>query len=971
MEIPQNAALGMYEGYLVVTVGENDYVVPWVVSTGAPPVVFSADYILSERPVISTTTDAAKRANSFANATTMFFQFSGDKWPGGKADIMLLDAETEEIAYYYGTLNLATAAAGKLYNVTSVLGYQSYKVNEDGSLENAKSVIRDGAYYVAMSAGEDVWYGSGVVFSGGVPTLTTASYIPMAADAETITFSGTIYSEALALADSMGFTWDDPDYVLAGDVYPADQSWNALAFSASSGSGAVLSVDGSPYICDAQGDFELIFSGISAEARESWDYLLTSGSNHAIVGVDAYGYNYTGSWVQHGNAKSSPVTVRYGVLDPDMPSLVKTVGVDMETVDDRTQGYVTVSFNKLPTDVAPEDVAVSVTNNGLAVTGLGSSGTAGKIMRWKFDLAPANVEQQIVATVVHGGQTYTADCTIEPNGEPAPVLESVQVTNGTLVATLSGAPVAMKAADFALAFSLENAPYQVGETTYRYSVSEGVGTVTWTFNPIPSSIYDRRLVAEVTYGGKSVQGETVLEKVLPTYAYRAELGVGPMNASVGDTIELNVYITGEESYAGYDMTVAYASDYLTYAGISDESAETVEDEGTIRFFKAGEQTEIGEAPVVVLSFTVKNTVVDSQPVEFALTQADVVNAGNPEDGNFMTSIGEPVTAAVHNLTVTFRAGTGVVDFGTQTAYVKYNQPGLYTDNSYTEAFAIPEPQAKPGYQIVPPMWYDGAVSHHASEIEAAQFTENTAFTVVAEVQHYGFAVIPAGGIESVTGLTAAGQATYNDDISFTVSSAMQPVDELIVTYTIGDGELVRLTAVDGVYTIPGAVILGDVTVRINVHIEGEVLYYEYNGAPEGYKLALLTVTQPAAGVTYTVEGAPLFWSEYEDGMYVYIVPTHWTEQDFIDRLSYQLYTDNGAAVSHNGYVSYDGDVNRNGMTNIKDAQIAYDLYSGNPQYGHDNLTLLSILSRLEADMNTDLSISMLDVRAIYNRMTAQ
>lgn len=974
VEVGGTAAKGLYEGYLVITAGANSYVVPWVVWTGPAPKVFSADYILSDRPIISTTEDTSMRASPYANATTLFFQYSGDKWPGGKTDIMLLSADSMEVVYYYGTLNATKLMPGTLYSLDDALGSQAYPVDVDGNAGEEKVTVADGAYYVAMSAGGNDCIGSGVVFTSEVPTLTTSSYISMAPDAQTLTFSGTIYSEALALAERMGFTWDDPNYALDEKFcYPVDQSWNVLAFSANAGSGELIFAKGTPYICDARGNFKLTIDGISAEARESWDYLFASGSNHALVGVDAYAYNYVGDLgrVLHGNAKSAPVTVRYGVLDPDAPSLVKTVGVGMEPVSDRTQGYVTVAFNKLPTDVTPENVEVSVTNNGLAVTGLGASGTTGKIMRWKFDLASANVEQQIVATVVHGGQTYTAECTIEPNGQPAPVLESAHIENGKLTATLANAPFALKATDFALAFTLENAPYQVGETTYRYSVSEGVGTVTWTFNPIPSSIYDRRLVAEVTYGGKSVQGETVLEKVLPTYAYRVELGVDPMNASVGDTIELNVYITGEESYAGYDMTVAYASDYLTYAGISDESAETVEDEGAIRFFKAGEQTEIGEAPVVVLSFTVKNTVVDSQPVEFALTQADVVNVGNPEDGNFMTSIGESVTAAVHNLTVTFRAGTGIVDFGTQTAYVKYNQPGLYTDNSYTEAFAIPAPQAKPGYQIVPPMWYDGAVSHHASEIEAAQFTETAAFTAVAEVQHYGFAAIPEGGIDNVTGLTATGQATYNDDITFTVSSAIQPIDELVATYTIGDGELVRLTAVDGTYTIPGAAILGDVTVRINVHIEGEVAYYEYNGAPEGYKLALLTVRQPAAGATYTVEDAPLFWSEYEAGMYAYIVPTHWTEQNFMDRLSYQLYTENGAAVSHNVNISYDGDVNRNGTVNIKDAQIAYDLYNENADYLGDNLSLLVILQRLEADVNADRAISMLDVRAIYSKMMPQ
>ena len=970
VSVSENAGEGLYEGYLVVTAGGKSYVVPWAVSTGAPAAAFSADYILSERPIISTTTDTSVRASNRANATTLFFQYSGDAWPSGSADIILLSTDLTQIPYYYGSLSLASASPDKLYNVTSVLGYQAYAVDAEGNIASQKTTIADGAYYVAMTAGEGIWYGSGVVFTDGAPTLTTDSFIEIAPAAEELTFSGTIYSEAAALATQMGFTWDDPDYVLNGDSFPVDQSWNVLAFSANSGAGAVLSVGGSAYICNENGEFELTFSGISDEARESWDYLLTNGSNHALVGVDAYGYNYVGSWVQHGNAKSSPVTVTYGVVDPASQSQIKTVGVGMETTAGHSQGYVTATFNKAPTDVNEADVAVAVTNNGLNVTGLAYSGTSGKRMQWKFDLSPANVAQNIGATIVYGGQTYVADCVIDANGEPLPVLTNVQVGNGVLTATLSDAPFAMQQNNFELAFCLEGAPYDVGETTYSYSCTAGVATVTWTFNPITSSIYDRLFTAEVTYANTTLRGETILGKVLPQYNYQVELGVDSLNVSVGDTLALNVFITGEEAYSGYDITAAFDDTYLAFDSISDPDTMLVEDDGTVRFFKAGDQVEIGETPVVTLYFTVLDTVTGSQPVTFTVTNAHVTNAGNPDDDSFVTTIGAPVTAAAHNLTVTFRAGTGVVDFGTQTAYVRYNKAGLFTDSTYTEAFVIPTIEAQPGYQIVPPVWYDGAVSHRQNEIVTAAFTASAEFTAMAEAINYGFAVIPEGAIEDVTGLTVTGQATHDTDITFRVASLLAGND-LMVSYSIGNGEWVVLTAEEGVYTIPGAEILGKVTVRVTMTIEGEVAYHTFNGTPDGYKLALLTVASPVSGATYTIDGKPIFWAgQYlsEVGAYAYIVPADWTEQDFYDRLSYMIYTEEGEAVSRNVPVSYDGDINRNGRVTLTDAQITYDLYSGNLEYLNDNLTLLPILSRLEADMNADITVNMLDVRAIYSRM---
>lgn len=195
----------------------------------------------------------------------------------------------------------------------------------------------------------------------------------------------------------------------------------------------------------------------------------------------------------------------------------------------------------------------------------------------------------------------------------------------------------------------------------------------------------------------------------------------------------------------------------------------------------------------------------------------------------------------------------------------------------------------------------------------------------------------------------------------------------IVTYAIGNGSLVRIMPnEDGVYTVPGNVILGDVTLRANVAIPAEIALFNYAGAPNGYKLALIAVESPVPALTYTIDDAPLYWSasyppETGRGCYAYIVPAQWTEQDVRGRLTYRM-----EETSGNTHISYDGDVNRNGTTNIKDAQIAYDLYNENADYlGDKNLTLLFMLQRLEADVNADRTISMLDVRAVYNRMTAQ
>lgn len=91
---------------------------------------------------------------------------------------------------------------------------------------------------------------------------------------------------------------------------------------------------------------------------------------------------------------------------------------------------------------------------------------------------------------------------------------------------------------------------------------------------------------------------------------------------------------------------------------------------------------------------------------------------------------------------------------------------------------------------------------------------NITLTPVFTAQSYDFTTTANQSTVTVTGgLTTDGKATYGQNITFTVA----PNEGYVVTdvrYTVGSGASTSLTANSGVYTIPGSMITGNVTVEV-------------------------------------------------------------------------------------------------------------------------------------------------------------
>ena len=117
----------------------------------------------------------------------------------------------------------------------------------------------------------------------------------------------------------------------------------------------------------------------------------------------------------------------------------------------------------------------------------------------------------------------------------------------------------------------------------------------------------------------------------------------------------------------------------------------------------------------------------------------------------MCSSDLPVTKSgdlvdLYNLKLTFNHDIGINDFETgvssKTAYVKYGEAGLYTDDDYAAGFTIPAAIAASGYRL-----YDDSASakywantvdttsyFNAEEIAAKTFTNDDTFTATSMKQ---------------------------------------------------------------------------------------------------------------------------------------------------------------------------------------------------------------------------------------------
>ena len=302
-DVSNSAYLGnLYEGFVVVTVDEEEFLLPWAVRIGAA--VPGGEWIMfPDRPIQAMHNVPAGQQDfaPYSSRNVHYVSFKGKGMADQVVlrssglltmtyflDIYLINAETNQPAYRYqitlGTRSLLELLLGtpKLSDFIQTDGTmyrfqapaQAYARTTGTTYQTTLSNITAGDYYVALQFNRgsgnifDYYEEAGVTFTNERPTLTVGEVLD--ADAETahpygygteeVTVAGQMYSKAIEKAAEAGFVWCGY-YLLAYDaVIPLDQSLNVLIDAETGAELEFFSEDFGeevPWFADEDGYFEL------------------------------------------------------------------------------------------------------------------------------------------------------------------------------------------------------------------------------------------------------------------------------------------------------------------------------------------------------------------------------------------------------------------------------------------------------------------------------------------------------------------------------------------------------------------------------------------------------------------------------------------------------------------------------------------------------------------------------------------
>lgn len=279
--------------------------------------------------------------------------------------------------------------------------------------------------------------------------------------------------------------------------------------------------------------------------------------------------------------------------------------------------------------------------------------------------------------------------------------------------------------------------------------------------------------------------------------------------TVGETAEVQVAVSSENAatYNAYDLTMTYDTEKLRYvsAAAADTDASITEENGTIHVIGYGADKAVDTA-AVTLRFAAK--AVGDAAVKLTSAKVDMGSNAIAQDAPEATILNDTTVITVSAYTVTLDEGLR----GESTALPGADYTFYATEENYD-------------YQITATV--GGAVvevidnGDGSYTIPGSKVTGN--IVISAELTPKSYNVIING--EDTTG---ANKATYNKDYTFTIQEAEGYTYEVAVT--IGGQAYAGYSVSNGVYTIPGAAIKGEIVItvtktaipatKVNVTVEG-------------------------------------------------------------------------------------------------------------------------------------------------------
>ena len=470
--------------------------------------------------------------------------------------------------------------------------------------------------------------------------------------------------------------------------------------------------------------------------------------------------------------------------------------------------------------------------------------------------------------------------------------------------------------------------------------------------------------------------------------YEVGLVTGKKHINAGEEFAVDVKITSKNNDTFFGSTLGVIYDDSTVDLISIDYTDgfgkyalgqggdgVLEITGAYLGQGAGfEMDENQEFKVATLTFKAKSDIAPTGMAVFTVQDDPIINQEDAVTSQIV-AIGDPLSVNLWNISVNFAAGEGVT-MTPATAYVKYNEPGLYIANDYEVEFEEPQYTAQTGYTLHDPVWKPMEGANVAfNTIKSIAFKDNATYTATAfpGTQAVTFENFP-GSIAYIAGVEE-GQATYLTDIEFKIDTD-QGYRINRVYYAINDGAEEVLSKGEGdKYTIPGTAITGSITVHVDAVIDGTVGFVsndDFCALPDGYKLLVLTVdgNNMLASGKYAFNGKAMFHSglygekaEAGKKVYLYIVADDLYEGDADEAINDKtIYEGTTACIE----LAYDGNVNLDARIDSTDVVLAYGLYRGIHQ--NDPFTKVNMQMRLEADFDGDKQVDITDAQKILNKI---
>ncbi|MCC8104382.1 MAG: hypothetical protein LIP11_19730, partial [Clostridiales bacterium] len=244
----------------------------------------------------------------------------------------------------------------------------------------------------------------------------------------------------------------------------------------------------------------------------------------------------------------------------------------------------------------------------------------------------------------------------------------------------------------------------------------------------------------------------------------------------GDTVTVEIYASAaaEAEVGSFQFTLDYDGGMLTFGSLAvpenlvpGASTIVAKNGATLSCIIGGSYTlTVSNSPVLIATatFTVNTGVATGDTATISLKSVEVNPSGGSNSGTVDV---ESATISFANIKVTFEAGSNT-DMTSQTVYAKYNQMGLYSDETRTTALTADTisgwVSADTGYRLATEaLWSDKTNAYTSASVLQQSFTSDVTLTAQA-VQQFTvtFAAGTNGRLTGTTTLTVDTGTTLNE-----------------------------------------------------------------------------------------------------------------------------------------------------------------------------------------------------------------